>query len=209
VTSEHLFLLMVLAAGLLSLGYFRGRKINLALARTISRELEGALQPRDQTYTWLGGVLGFRAEYTGSPRAPRVEATLALAPRHSLLYLPVARITTGGDRLYVVVHPVTTVKHEAHVIARSYRRRLGTLDGEERWRKETVASGGKEFEVLGSDARTVARLSEWLRGFPQATHLRHLAVVPSSNTLYLFLAPAVGQVQPAVDHALSWLTSQR
>ncbi|MBI4392061.1 MAG: hypothetical protein HY575_09245 [candidate division NC10 bacterium] len=203
-TQEQLFLVLVLAAGLLTLGYFRGRRINLGLARAIGSELERTLHPKDQTYTWLGGVLGFRAEYRSNGAVPRVEATLTLLPRHSLLYLPVARLLSGGDRLFVVAHPREPVRGEAHVIAASYRRRLGRLAGESGWRRETVDAGGEVFEVVGGDPGTVAGLRDWLRSLPRPHHLRHLALVPRTGTLYLYLVPVRGEVKPIVESALAW-----
>jgi hypothetical protein len=207
-TQEQVFVAMIVAAGVLMLGYLRGRKVNLALVKAISQELETALRPKDQTYTWLGGLLGFRAEYTGSPHAPRVEATLTLAPRHSLLYLPVARLVTGGDRLFVVSYPTKSIRDEAHVVAQAYRRRLGRLAGEERWHRETVDTGSARFEVLGPNPALVASLRDWIRSLPQAARLKHVALVPGAGTLYLYLAPAPGEVQTMVARALTWFAGQ-
>jgi hypothetical protein len=137
-----------------------------------------------------------------------VEATLTLVPRHSLLYLPVARLVTGGDRLYVVARPGRPIRREAHVIAASYRRRLGRLAGEESWRRETVETGDQRFEILGEDPAMVASLRDWVRTLAQAPRLKHLALVPSTGTLYLYLVPVPGEVQPIVGRALTWLASQ-
>lgn len=206
-TQEQLFVAMILAAGIITLAYFRGRKLNLELSHAISRELESALRPADQTYTWLGGVLGFRADYSGG-HMPRVEATLALQPRHSLLYLPIAWLVTGGDRLFLVAHPDTPIRGETHVIARRYRRRLGRLAGEQGWRREQVEVGGVRFEVLGDRSETVAGLRDWLRTLPRPRALQHLALVPRTGTLYLYLRPEPGQVRPMIDRVLTWFTSQ-
>jgi hypothetical protein len=54
----------------------------------------------------------------------------------------------------------------------------------------------------------VASLRDWLRSLPQARRLRHLALVPSAGTLYLYLIPVPGEVQPIVEGALAWLASQ-
>ncbi len=207
-TDAQLFLVLIVVAGGLTLGYFRGRRRNMDLARAISRELEAALHPEDQTYTWLGGVLGFKADYRGVSATSRVEATLTLLPRHSLLYLPVARLLTGGDRLFVVTYPAKPIRSEAHVIAASYRRRLGRLAGESTWRREMVDGGGQRFEVLGEDPSAVASLRDWVRSLPQPRHLRHLALVPRTGTLYLYVVPVPGKVQEVVHRTLSWFASQ-
>lgn len=204
----QLFLLLILVAVGLTLGYFRGRRKNLEMARAISRELEAALHPKDQTYTWLGGVLGFKAEYRGVSETNRVEATLTLLPRHSLLYLPVAWLLSGGDRLFVVAYPTKPIKGEAHIVASSYRRRLGRLPDESKWRREVVEGGGRSFEVLGEDPSAVAGLRDWIRSLPQTRYLKHLALVPRTGTLYLFMVPAPGNIQEIVDRTLTWFGRQ-
>lgn len=207
-TEGQLFFVFIVAAGILTLGYFRGRRRNLERARSISRELEGALHPKDQTYTWLGGVLGFKAEYRGIDWAPRVEATLTLLPRHSLLYLPVAMLLAGGDRLFVLAYPAKSIRGEAHVIAAPYRRRLGRLAGEEGWRRESVNIGGQQFEILGEDPRIVASLRDWIRSLPQSRRVKHVALVPNTGTLYLYVTPVPGDVRPIIDSALAWFKGQ-
>ena len=62
-SSQVLFFLFIVLIGILMLVLFRNRKYNLLVIRTVGKELESALRPKDQTYTWLGGSVGFRAEY--------------------------------------------------------------------------------------------------------------------------------------------------
>lgn len=207
-TDTQLFLALIVVAAGLTLGYFRGRRKNLGLARTISRELEAVLHPKDQTYTWLGGVLGFKAEYRGVSGTNRVEATLTLLPRHSLLYLPVAWLLSGGDRLFVVAYPTKPIKGETHIVAASYRRRLGRLADESKWRREVVDGDGQRFEVMGEDSSAVAGLRDWIRSLPQSRYLKHLALVPRTGTLYLFMAPAPGKVHEILDSTLAWFGRQ-
>ncbi len=207
-TDGQLFFLVIAAAGVLTLGYFFGRRKNLKLAQSIGRELEGVLHPRDQTYTWLGGVLGFKAEYRGIEWAPRVEATLTLLPRHSLLYLPVALLVTGGDRLFVVARPTKAISGEAHVIATSYRRRLGRLPGEHGWHREAVEARGERFEVLAEDRKTAAGLREWLQSLAQPRRVKHIALTPKMGTLYLYLVPIPGEIRPILDSILAWFRNR-
>lgn len=204
----QLFLVLILVAVGLTLGYFRGRKKNLEMARAISRELEAVLHPKDQTYTWLGGVLGFKAEYRGVSGANRVEATLTLLPRHSLLYLPVAWLLSGGDRLFVVIYTTKPIRGEAHVVAASYRRRLGRLADESKWRREVMEGGAQSFEVLGEEPSAVASLRDWIRSLPQSRFLKHLALVPRTGTLYLFMVPAPGKIHELLGSTLAWFGRQ-
>ena len=71
-------------------------------ARRTAREAEEALEPLNQTYTWIGGAIGFHATYHLEQGA-EVRATATFLPRQSPLYLPVARLLRGPDRLQLTV----------------------------------------------------------------------------------------------------------
>jgi hypothetical protein len=57
-----------------------------------------------------------------------------------------------------------------------------------------VDAGGVRFEVLGGNPDSVASLRDWLRSLPRPGHLRHLALVPDTGTLYVYLVPVPGEV---------------
>ncbi|OHD54073.1 MAG: hypothetical protein A2Y33_10165 [Spirochaetes bacterium GWF1_51_8] len=94
------FFILSSFALILVLGYFVGRRLNLKKAREVSGVLEKILVPKDQTYVWIGGVVGFRASYVVNGFR-QVRVTMLMLPRHSLLYLPVSLITSRSDRLWV------------------------------------------------------------------------------------------------------------
>jgi len=63
--SSWTFAAFVVFSGVLVFAFYRGVKINVKRARELASILEEVLKPEDQTYTWLGGVIGFSAEYRG------------------------------------------------------------------------------------------------------------------------------------------------
>ena len=97
---ETAWLLVVFAAAaLLMLAHGQGLRLNFRLARALSRELEDVLEPTATEYTWIGGAIGFHADYELAD-GTGAKATATLLPRHSPLYLPIAALVGGGfDRL--------------------------------------------------------------------------------------------------------------
>ena len=127
-STEMLFFLMVLAIGVLMLVFFRNRKYNLLMIQAISKELEAALTPKDQTYTWLGGSVGFTAKYETSKPLRKVDATLTMLSRQSLIFYPISKLMFGNDRLFVVMYPYEKFRREAHILEHwYYKLRLQTL----------------------------------------------------------------------------------
>ncbi|RME67930.1 MAG: hypothetical protein D6778_02635 [Nitrospirae bacterium] len=78
------------------------KKRNMELIREVGGLLEGILKPKDQRYTWLGGVVGFSAEYRTERFGP-VRALFTTLPRQSLIYLPFALVLGRKDRLELLV----------------------------------------------------------------------------------------------------------
>ncbi len=202
IPTQTLFFLFIVAIGMLMLVYFRNRKYNLALLTLISKELETALQPTDQTYTWIGGTVGFKAEYQTSSPLRKAEATATMLSRQSLLFYPISKILLGNDRLFVVLYPTERFRREAHIIERwYYRLRLKTLENEANFVRKMVTVQGKTFELFSSDKAGIEKLSDWLANIPNPALVKHVAFVPDNGSVYLFMIPkpdAIAQTVGAI-----------
>ena len=75
-----------------------GFKKNYKKIKKGANALENILKPTDTEYTWLGGVIGFKANY-------KLEASIEILlnytnlPRQSTLYMPIALLFGRYDRL--------------------------------------------------------------------------------------------------------------
>ena len=75
-----------------------GFKKNYKKIKKVANTLENILKPIDTEYTWLGGVIGFKANY-------KLEASTEILlnytnlPRQSTLYMPIALLLGRYDRL--------------------------------------------------------------------------------------------------------------
>ena len=79
-----------------------GFKKNYKKIKEVAFTLENILKPTDTKYTWIGGVIGFKANY-------KLEAFTEILinytnlPRQSTLYMPIALLFGRYDRLELKV----------------------------------------------------------------------------------------------------------
>ncbi|PID57555.1 hypothetical protein CSB45_06925 [candidate division KSB3 bacterium] len=205
--TQMLFFLMLIAIGILMLVFFRNRKYNLLMIQAVSKELEAALEPKDQTYTWLGGSVGFTAQYETLKPLRKAEATLTMLSRQSLLFYPISKLMFGNDRLFVVMYPYERCRSEAHVLEQwYYKLRLRSLENESTFHRHSIALQGKTFYIFSSDKAEVEKLSAWMQSIPQAALIKHVALVPKNGTLYLYMIPKLdGITRQTIKHMLSML----
>ena len=121
---QGLILLGIFAlAGATTNQFFHGRKKNLTLMRHYVRELERALKPEDKAYTILGIYSGFKADFkVRESGIERVEASLGLMPRESLLYYPISMLTLKHDRMYLVVRLSKRTKRYCQIVRKDVLR---------------------------------------------------------------------------------------
>lgn len=186
---SNLFPLVVLLAGVATLQFFYGRKLNLALMRNIIMTLEETIKPKDQLYTWLGGYIGFKAEYdVDDTMVEKVEVTLTLLPRHSILYLPISKATLKGDRLFIVFRSRYPIKGDVHLIRRGLYRFGKGIDNPLEYLSEVVALDGVEYEVFFKRKEDRNKLIKLVSGLP-VEKIKHVSITPSTNVVYAFLTP--------------------
>ncbi len=100
---------------LLILWYSWGRNTNLKRAQITSAILEKTLKPLDQTYTWIGGVIGFYATYKVKG-FKAVECTYRMLPRQSFLYYLFVLLTKRSDTIDILFRTGNRGQPEFHVL---------------------------------------------------------------------------------------------
>ena len=192
--SSWILPLIIVAALGTTASYFVGRRQNVSLMKLYSHVLETALKPADQMYTWIGGYLGFRADYQLKDDVIKViKATLHLKPRMSIMYLPVSRFTMPKDKLYVVIESKRGLPGEAHLILKGqYRFIPAGIDKIEQFRRRPVILGGVEFELLYLDSRGEKALVGWAESIKADDYsmIKHLSFTSSTNVVYARVEPS-------------------
>jgi len=186
VTDPKLFIALVIFTILLIVVYLRGHKRNMAIIRETADALEDILRPADKTYTWLGGVLGFRADFAVKGFR-EVQAVLTLLPRQSLLYLPVALLRRPGDRLQLLFYLVRRIDEEVHIIPRQERR--PHIHNRDRLDSTVKNYRGEEVEILYQANTCMAeKILHTVEG--NLENIRHIALTPEKSVFYIELNPS-------------------
>lgn len=198
--NQLLFTAIFVLAGVSVMQYYRGRKLNLLLMEHYIRAVKEMVNPEDENYTWLGGYIGFRAEYkVNRDNVRKFEYTLTLLPRQSILYFPISLLTSRHDRLYFVVKPFSKVKREAHLIQKGYYRFKPKIENEPLLQREVIEVDGKEYEALFEKRRDLENLKALLESFSKPDNVKHIALTPSTNVLYVFMKPEPDTIKEDVE----------
>jgi len=201
-----LLLLLAVLGGTATYQFFRGRRRNLELMRYSVQVLEELLKPRDKEYRLIGLYVGYVARYIlEKGGVGSVEISLVLMPRQSLFYMPMAKLTTRFDKLFMFFRLARGAVHEAHVVRKGYYR-LGLrreIKDFESMRVEEVVVKGQRYYVLyrsGSEeeAKSLLNFVEELR---RPEILNHIATVPSTNSLYVATRYEPSELKELVEKA--------
>ncbi|WP_297071743.1 hypothetical protein [Thermococcus sp.] len=185
-----LFTVILVLAGIASLQFYRGRKLNLMLMEHYIKVIKGIVKPEDENYVWLGGYIGFRADYkVNRQNIKKFEFTLTLLPRQSLLYFPVSLVTSRHDKLYVVIRPFNNIRREAHLIQKGYYRLRPDIENEDLLQKETVRIGSKDYEALFEKRRDMEKLKSLVESLSEPQNIKHISLTPKTNVFYVQMKP--------------------
>jgi hypothetical protein len=138
----HILILTVISAPAVASAFwfFRKRKELTVFLRDVTETLEKLFKSLDKSYVWLGYLVSYRARFD-LPGNHKAFILLTTVPRHSLFYLPIAKIMNRKDRIEVAVVPYDRfLVGELHV----HRRRSRTA---EVVAKKGVAEREHEFAV--------------------------------------------------------------
>jgi len=192
-TSSWVFPVLIAAALATTAAYFVGRRNNVALMKLYAGVSEQSIKPADQVYTWLGGYLGFRADYQMKDEfIKQIKVTLHLKPRMSIMYLPVSRFTMPRDKMYMVIECKKHLPGEAHLIQKGqYRFIPAGIDRIEQFKREPVILGGVEFELLYLDAKGQKAIRGWAEAVKAEDYsmVKHLSFTSSTNVVYARFEP--------------------
>jgi len=196
------FWLIVVLATAMVYWYFYWRKRMLKFMRDITVSLEGALKPRDKTYTLLGYLVGFRAVYEldGKSGFRRAYVLLLLLPRHSLLYYPIAKlITSRVDRLDIALESAFYILRDIHAVAEGWSKLLARegLDLSKLYSEELECSDGSRFRLFYRDSKDRALLADILCG--GGLRVLRFSSYPAKNLVYISIEADPGQVGRAVE----------
>jgi len=211
IITQPVFFLFVAFSLVLTWGYFRGKRRNRELYVSVFEDLVRIFKPDDQKFTNIGGAIGYHANlYIKKKKAllSRIDATITMLPRHSLLYLPISKLIRKHDRLFLELYLKNQPPEEGHFLEKEYARfsktriaNLDTLDS------EAVNWGGYDFDLLYESEQMRKKLLDFIARNPEPGGLRHIALVPELKKCFVFMIPKKGEVAPTLQPVYSWLPS--
>lgn len=206
--SEPLFWLFLAFTAVLVWGYYWGAKENKRIYLSAFSGLVEAIKPVDQTFTNIGGLIGYHGNFVTRKDSPvgKVEATITFLPRQSLLYLPFSILIRKHDRLFVTLYLRQPPLEEGHLIEENYsRRRQARITNESRLNREKVQWGKYSFLVYYQSQKMQDRLMKFTTANPDPGILRHIAVVPDQKKCFVFLIPKKGMVKTFFEPVYRWI----
>ncbi len=211
ILTQPVFYLFVAFSFFLSAGYFWGRRRNSRIVLSAFDDLMNVFRPDDQNFTNIGGAIGYHANLYFKKKGfflSRVDATITMLPRHSLLYFPVSKLIRKYDRLFLTMYLKNTPPEECHLIEKQYSGFAGTkIANRERLKKETVTWGQMTFYLYYETPEIRGRLVKFIERNPDPGVIRHIAVVPDQKKCFLFMIPRRGEVGKSLSPVARWLPS--
>jgi hypothetical protein len=189
-TQAQIILLFVVLGGIISLQFFKGRKINTFMMIQYIREFEKELKPKDKIYTYIGGYVGFKANYEINENSIRnIDLTLTLLPRQSILYLPISYLTRKHDRLYVIFRFKERFGYDAHIIKKNFYFPGPIIENIETFKKDEILIDNIKFLVFYKNRNDLDRLIEITKNSVGFLNLRHIGYTRETNVLFLLVKP--------------------
>ncbi len=210
IVTQPVFFLFIGFSCLLSAVYFWGRRANQRLYLSAFADLTDVIKPDDQTFTNIGGVVGYHANFIlkkGSVFS-KVDATITLLPRHSLLYMPLSKLIMKFDRLFITLYLKTSLSGEGHLIEKRYAGfRAPKITNAPRLEKMEIKWGNYDFLLYFEQYKMRDQFMSFVEKNPDPGFIRHIAIVAGERKCFLFMIPKRGRVKENFTPVYRWLRS--
>ncbi|MEJ2039269.1 MAG: hypothetical protein P8X55_10080 [Desulfosarcinaceae bacterium] len=166
------------------------------------------VRPDDRTFTNIGGLVGYHANLLIKRKSPiqRVDATITLLPRHSLLYLPFSKLIMRYDRLFVSIHLKPRLPGEAHLNEAGYAGFRGPkIQNADRLTRREVRWRSHDFLLYYEQAVMGDRLTKFIQAHPDPGIVRHIALVPDQRKCFAFMIPRKDRVGTDFAPVYQWI----
>lgn len=205
---QPIFYLFIALSALLSFGYFWGKRFNERLFRAAFEELISVIKPVDQTFTNIGGIIGYHAEFAMPAKGPieAVNATITFLPRHSWLWMPFSKLIRKYDRLFITIQLRQSPLAEGHLIETKYAGFRGPkITNAAALRREEITWGKHQFILYHGNNRIRDRLRAFATANTDPGIVRHIAIVPEQNKCFIFMIPRQGRIAECFAPVYRWI----
>ncbi len=210
IVTQPVFFLFIAFSCILTIGYFWGRRQNKRVFLSAFNDLVDVVKPDDQTFTNIGGVVGYHANLFIKKRGPisQIDATITLLPRHSWLYMPISKLIMKYDRLFITLYLRHRPPGEAHLIEAKYASFRGPkITNVHRFDREEITWGAYDFYLYYERAEMHDHFMKFIDNNPDPGLVRHIAIVPGQRKGFIFMIPQKGQVKKDLAPIYQWIPS--
>lgn len=151
--------------------------------------VEGVFEPTDTEYTNIGGVVGFNMRYRLEPPLLSLQGTLTTAPRHTMFYAPITRLTGRGDSLILSITAAELPAGEAHIVSRRHFE-LGRVQLDDIADMTRTELPGAEFLVLAFNQWHRDRMVALFNAFDDPSSIVHIGFYGKTDCFSVVLNPA-------------------
>ncbi len=217
VTNQPVFYLFIAFTILISLGYSWGKRRNKRIFLSAFNDLVALIKPKDQLFTNIGGLTGYHANLVPKKNDVfrRVDATITLLPRQSWLYMPLSILIRRYDRLFLVFHLMPKKKakwhlKEMHLIEKKYSKFRGPkIKNEANLKREDYKWGDRDFILFYENEDAKKRIIELAEKMGNPKNVKHIAVVPKEERIFVFMIPKNKQVYDNLKPIVNWIGSKK
>ncbi|HOD98165.1 MAG TPA: hypothetical protein PLT63_05250 [Syntrophales bacterium] len=210
IVTQPLFYIFVAFSALLGFAFFRGKRVNDRMFRGAFQDLIDVFRPVDQTFTNIGGSIGYHAQLSARKAdvVEKVEATITFLPRQALLWMPISLLIRKYDRLFITLYLRHRPLAEGHLIEKGYAGFRGPkITNAARLQQEQVRWGNSDFLLYYANETIRQRLRQFLNRRETPGTIRHIALVPEEKKCFVFMIPTRGQVAAHLSPVYQWLPS--
>jgi hypothetical protein len=210
IVTQPIFFLFVAFSFFLSIVYYWGKRENKRVFLSAFNDLVDVIKPDDQKFTNIGGAVGYHANLIINRKGPfsKVDATITLLPRHSLLYMPISKLIMRFDRLFITFYLRAALSGEGHLIEKRYAGFRGPkITNIQRLEKTELKWGNYDFFLYFEKVKLRDQLMSFVRKNPDPGIVRHIAIVAHQRKCFLFMIPKKGKVKENLAPVYRWLCS--
>ncbi|HIP93566.1 MAG TPA: hypothetical protein EYH39_04065 [Desulfurobacteriaceae bacterium] len=180
--SGLLFIFLTFLTFYLIWSFYYGYKKNIKLAKDISKNLENLFRPKDTSYVWLGGAVGFRALYKPYEKdLKQILVNLRLQPRQSIFYYLIKFLFLRSlkDNIQILYFFKKPISFEFHAIKSFYNPKI--------FNQDLKKDKEENFKFLYSSFLS-PKLYENLKKLSikllKESNIKHLAITPDRKVIY-------------------------
>jgi hypothetical protein len=205
------FYFLVAFTLLLTFGYLIGRRQNRRIVMSALDPLLEVFKAKDHQFTNIGGQTGYHANIVpgNAPAIRRIDTTLTVLPRQSLLYMPISFLIRRFDRMqtfFFFSKKARAITEEVHLIEPRFEKMMGNrIENAAAMTLEEIEWGGRKFNLYSTSPRSRKWMQHMINRFGEPGTVKHAALIPAEERAYLFLVPRLNTVAPQMTNFRNWL----